>query len=201
MHPFTFCTTSCRWLPLVANGRKRLILYGFTRLCLGHLLVVAGRHRPTAVAIDGNRLATVPCRPRARGFLCRGSRDRSTMRSLRNSIASRRAASELLCAIACIVASLYSVAAGLIAATAALIGLAQLLMNTTVGAWAVNVIDISPNHASKRRFERHGRSTRSSSPRSRHATDSRQHSAARSRSCSFSSRACCLSSTARATRS
>ncbi|SPW25527.1 Uncharacterised protein [Edwardsiella tarda] len=32
--------------------------------------------------------------------------------------------------------------------TAILIGLVQLFMNLTVGAWAVNIIDISPNQAS-----------------------------------------------------
>jgi MFS family permease len=51
-------------------------------------------------------------------------------------------------AIACMIASLFLARAGNAAATAIAIGLAQLLMNMTVGAWAVNVIDISPNHAS-----------------------------------------------------
>jgi MFS family permease len=58
------------------------------------------------------------------------------------------AALPMICAVACIIASLYSAAAGIVGLTAVLIGIVQLLMNVTVGAWAVNVIDISPNHAS-----------------------------------------------------
>jgi MFS family permease len=54
----------------------------------------------------------------------------------------------MLFSVACVIASLATAAAQLVALTAVLIGLAQLLMNVTVGAWAVNVIDISPNHAS-----------------------------------------------------
>ncbi len=48
----------------------------------------------------------------------------------------------------CMVLSLFSARAGLGGLTAVLIGLAQLMMNLTVGAWAVNIIDISPNQAS-----------------------------------------------------
>lgn len=48
----------------------------------------------------------------------------------------------------CIVFSLFSARAGFAGLTAVLIGVAQLAMNLTVGAWAVNVIDISPNQAS-----------------------------------------------------
>jgi len=48
----------------------------------------------------------------------------------------------------CMVLSIFSARAGLGGLTAVLIGLAQLMMNLTVGAWAVNVIDISPNQAS-----------------------------------------------------
>ncbi|MDE2517509.1 MAG: MFS transporter [Rhodospirillales bacterium] len=48
----------------------------------------------------------------------------------------------------CVVLSLFSAKAGLAGGTAVLIGLAQLTMNLTVGAWAVNIIDISPNQAS-----------------------------------------------------
>ncbi len=51
-------------------------------------------------------------------------------------------------AMFCVAFSLWSARAGLGPATAVLIGLAQLLMNMTVGAWAVNVIEISPNQAS-----------------------------------------------------
>jgi MFS family permease len=51
-------------------------------------------------------------------------------------------------AMLCIVGSLYTARAGVAVSTVLLIGFAQLLMNMTVGAWAVNVIDISPNHAS-----------------------------------------------------
>ncbi len=54
----------------------------------------------------------------------------------------------MLVAAGCIVISLWTAGAGLGGLTAALIGLAQLLMNMTVGAWAVTVIDISPNQAS-----------------------------------------------------
>lgn len=57
-------------------------------------------------------------------------------------------AAPMCCAALCIVASLFSAKAELAAATAILIGVAQLLMNMTVGAWAVNVVDISPNQAS-----------------------------------------------------
>jgi len=48
----------------------------------------------------------------------------------------------------CVLLSVYSGQAGLAALTAVLIGLAQLAMNATVGAWAVSIIDISPNMAS-----------------------------------------------------
>jgi ACS family D-galactonate transporter-like MFS transporter len=51
-------------------------------------------------------------------------------------------------AMLCIVGSLYTARAGVAVSTVLLIGFAQLLMNMTVGARAVNVIDISPNHAS-----------------------------------------------------
>jgi MFS family permease len=44
--------------------------------------------------------------------------------------------------------SLFTARAGSAMATAVLLGVAQLLMNMTVGAWAVNVVDISPNAAS-----------------------------------------------------
>jgi ACS family D-galactonate transporter-like MFS transporter len=54
----------------------------------------------------------------------------------------------MFCAMICIVASLFTARAELAAVTAILIGVAQLLMNMTVGAWAVNVVDISPNPAS-----------------------------------------------------
>lgn len=51
-------------------------------------------------------------------------------------------------AMLCMGFSVMSAHEGLGALTAILIGLSQLLMNMTVGAWAVNVIDISPNQAS-----------------------------------------------------
>lgn len=57
-------------------------------------------------------------------------------------------AAPMFCAMFCIVGSLFTARAELAAFTAILIGLAQLLMNMTVGAWAVNVVDISPNPAS-----------------------------------------------------
>jgi ACS family D-galactonate transporter-like MFS transporter len=57
-------------------------------------------------------------------------------------------AAPMFFAMLCIAGSLFTAQSGLAADTAVLIGLAQLLMNMTVGAWAVNVIDISPNPAS-----------------------------------------------------
>lgn len=57
-------------------------------------------------------------------------------------------AAPMFCAMLCIVGSLFTARAEMAAWTAVLIGLAQLLMNMTVGAWAVNVVDISPNQAS-----------------------------------------------------
>ncbi|HVS47124.1 MAG TPA: MFS transporter [Verrucomicrobiae bacterium] len=57
-------------------------------------------------------------------------------------------AAPMLCAVVFVVFSLLSARAGLGGFTALLLGLAQLSMNLTVGAWAVNVIDISPNGAS-----------------------------------------------------
>jgi len=50
--------------------------------------------------------------------------------------------------IVCIVLSLFTAQAEFGELTAVLIGLAQLQMNMTVGAWAVNIIDISPNQSS-----------------------------------------------------
>lgn len=57
-------------------------------------------------------------------------------------------AAPMFCAMLCIVGSLFTARAELAGVTAVLIGVAQLLMNMTVGAWAVNVVDISPNAAS-----------------------------------------------------
>jgi len=48
----------------------------------------------------------------------------------------------------CIILSLFTAQAGMGGLTAVPIGVAQLTMNLTVGAWAVNIIDISPNQAS-----------------------------------------------------
>ena len=58
------------------------------------------------------------------------------------------ACAPMLIAMLCVLGSLLSARSGLAGTTAILIGLAQLLMNMTVGAWAVNVIDISPSPAS-----------------------------------------------------
>lgn len=58
------------------------------------------------------------------------------------------AATPMLVAMLFMIASLFLARAGFAGATAVALGLVQLLMNVTVGAWAVNVIDISPNHAS-----------------------------------------------------
>ena len=57
-------------------------------------------------------------------------------------------AAPMFCTMLCMLGSLWSARAEQAALTAILIGLAQLLMNMTVGAWAVNVVDISPNAAS-----------------------------------------------------
>jgi MFS family permease len=57
-------------------------------------------------------------------------------------------AAPMVCTMLCMVLSIFSARAGLGGLTAVLIGLAQLMMNLTVGAWAVNIIDISPNQAS-----------------------------------------------------
>jgi MFS family permease len=54
----------------------------------------------------------------------------------------------MFCALLCILFSLYTARGGAAIFTVLLIGLAQLLMNMTVGAWAVNVVDISPDQAS-----------------------------------------------------
>ena len=58
------------------------------------------------------------------------------------------AAVPMFCAMLCVGFSLLTAIAGLGGVTAVMLGLAQLLMNMTVGAWAVGVIDISPNQAS-----------------------------------------------------
>src|SRR4029077_16090025 len=57
-------------------------------------------------------------------------------------------AAPMFCSMLCMIASIFSARAELGGFTAVLIGFAALLMNMTVGAWAVNVIDISPNQAS-----------------------------------------------------
>ena len=57
-------------------------------------------------------------------------------------------AAPMFCSMLCMILSIFSARAELGGLTAVLIGLAALLMNMTVGAWAVNVIDISPNQAS-----------------------------------------------------
>lgn len=48
----------------------------------------------------------------------------------------------------CIIISIFTAKAGMAELTAVLIGIAQLCLTLTVGAWAVNIIDISPNQAS-----------------------------------------------------
>jgi len=57
-------------------------------------------------------------------------------------------AAPMVVTMLCMVLSIFSARAGLGGLTAVLIGLAELMMNLTVGAWAVNIIDISPNQAS-----------------------------------------------------
>lgn len=69
------------------------------------------------------------------------SHDRLTARRIGTAV-------PMIGAALCMIGSLYSARAGLGGVTAMTIGVAQLLMNVTVGAWAVNVIDISPNQAS-----------------------------------------------------
>jgi MFS family permease len=50
--------------------------------------------------------------------------------------------------VVCVLISLLTARSGSAMTTAVLLGAAQFLMNMTVGAWAVNVVDISPNQAS-----------------------------------------------------
>lgn len=57
-------------------------------------------------------------------------------------------AAPMLFTMVCMALSFFTARAGLGGTTAVLIGLAQLMMNLTVGAWAVNIVDISPNQAS-----------------------------------------------------
>ncbi|WP_220444980.1 MFS transporter [Paraburkholderia sp. DHOC27] len=65
-------------------------------------------------------------------------------------LTARRIGAALPMAIAacCVVLSLLTARSGAGQMTAILLGLVQLAMNTTVGAWAVSIIDISPNQAS-----------------------------------------------------
>ncbi len=58
------------------------------------------------------------------------------------------AVAPMLGAIACMAVSLLTAREGFGEITALSIGLAQLFMNMTVGAWAVTIIDIAPNQAS-----------------------------------------------------
>jgi MFS family permease len=58
------------------------------------------------------------------------------------------AAAPMVGTVICMVLAFLSARAGLGGLTAVLIGLAELMMNLTVGAWAVNVVEISPNQAS-----------------------------------------------------
>ena len=83
------------------------------------------------------------------GFLISGPfNDRLVARYDRLTARRIGAAGPMLGMIVCVLFSLVSAKAGSAAMTAVLLGLAQLLMNMTVGAWAVTVIDISPNAAS-----------------------------------------------------
>lgn len=83
------------------------------------------------------------------GFLISGPFNDKLVRSF-DRLAARRigTAAPMAGAAACVILSLFTAQAGAGEITAVLIGLVQLLMNMTVGAWAVNVIDISPNQAS-----------------------------------------------------
>lgn len=58
------------------------------------------------------------------------------------------AVSPMLLGAVCVVVSLLSAKSGNAQVTAIVFGLAQMFMNTTVGAWAVAGIDIAPNQAS-----------------------------------------------------
>lgn len=83
------------------------------------------------------------------GFLISGPfNDRLVARYDRLTARRIGAAGPMLGMIVCVLFSLVTAKAGSPAMTAVLLGLAQLLMNMTVGAWAVTVIDISPNQAS-----------------------------------------------------
>jgi MFS family permease len=83
------------------------------------------------------------------GFLISGPFNDRLVASLDRLTARRIGATvPMFCALLCILGSLYTARGGAAISTVLLIGFAQLLMNMTVGAWAVNVVDISPNHAS-----------------------------------------------------
>ena len=83
------------------------------------------------------------------GFLISGPfNDRLVARFDRLTARRIGAAAPMLGMIVCVLFSLVTAQAGSGAMTAVLLGIAQLLMNMTVGAWAVNVIDLSPNQAS-----------------------------------------------------
>ena len=83
------------------------------------------------------------------GFLLSGPlNDRLTARFDRLTARRIGTAVPMLLGAVCVMFSWYSAHAGSLYMTAILLGIAQLLMNLTVGAWAVNIIDISPNQAS-----------------------------------------------------
>lgn len=83
------------------------------------------------------------------GFLISGPlNDRLAARYDRLTARRIGATAPMLGMFVCVLISLASARAGFIEATALLIGLAQLLMNMTVGAWAVTVVDIAPNQSS-----------------------------------------------------
>lgn len=84
------------------------------------------------------------------GFVLSGPFNDFLVRRSNNRLTARRlgAALPMAAGAVLVVLSLLSARAGAGQLTAILLGLVQLAMNTTVGAWAVAIIDISPNQAS-----------------------------------------------------
>ncbi|QKJ85619.1 MFS transporter [Paramixta manurensis] len=83
------------------------------------------------------------------GFLLSGPFNDGLVRRY-NRLTARRigTAAPMFVAACCVVLSLITAKTGYGEVTAVLIGAVQLFMNMTVGAWAVNIIDISPNQVS-----------------------------------------------------
>jgi len=99
--------------------------------------------------LKGSAWSTVGALMGLLGFLISGPfNDRLVRRFDRLTARRIGAAAPMALGAVAIAFSVPAATAGQAGATAILIGFAMLLMNMTVGAWAVNVIDISPNQAS-----------------------------------------------------